>query len=224
MKILLVEDEPKLLAFLKEGFEVEGFEVDFAYDGQIGEMKINRNQYDIIILDIIVPYLNGLELCARIREKDANVPVIMLTAMSSTDDKLAGFDAGADDYLSKPFEFRELLARVNVLIKRTSGMVRRTNNLKVADLELDLDKKVAIRAGKTIELTSKEYQLLEYLMRNKGKVLSRVDIAEKVWEVDFDTNTNVIDVYITILRKKIDRDFEPKLIHTKIGLGYYLDN
>ncbi len=223
MKLLIVEDEPKLVSLLKEGFEMEGFEVDFAYDGQIAEMKINRNSYDIIILDIIIPYINGLELCAKIRERDSNVPVIMLTAMSTTDDKLAGFDAGADDYLGKPFEFKELLARVNVLIKRTSGMVRRTNNLKISDLELDLDRKVAIRSGKTIELTSKEYQLLEYLMRNKGKVLSRVDIAEKVWEVDFDTNTNVIDVYITILRKKIDRDFDPKLIHTKIGLGYYLD-
>lgn len=223
MKILLVEDEPKLVATLREGLENEGFEVDIAYDGQIGEKLALKNFYNLIILDIILPFLNGLELCKSIRKSNSGVPILMLTALASTDDKLAGFDAGADDYLAKPFEFKELIARIKVLIKRTSGIVQTTNCIKIDNLELDLDRKIAKRDNVIIELTSKEFHLLRYLMQNKGKVLSRESIAERVWDIDFDTNTNIIDVYINILRKKIDKDFEKKLIHTRKGLGYFLD-
>jgi DNA-binding response OmpR family regulator len=224
MKILIVEDEPKLVSVLKEGFENEGFEVDVAYDGQIGEKLAAKNFYDIIILDIIIPYINGLELCKNIRKSKQSVPILMLTALASTDDKLAGFDAGADDYLAKPFEFKELLARVKVLLKRTTGIIQNTNAIKISDLELDLDKKIARRGDKIINLTSKEFYLLEYLMRNRGRVLSRNDIAENVWDIDFDTNTNIIDVYINAIRKKVDKDFDVKLIHTRKGLGYCLEN
>jgi two-component system, OmpR family, copper resistance phosphate regulon response regulator CusR len=223
MKILIIEDEPKLVSILREGLENDGFETEVAYDGQIGERLAVKNFYDLIILDVILPYINGLELCKSIRKSNISVPILMLTALASTDDKVAGFDAGADDYLAKPFEFKELLARVRALLKRATGIIQHSNSIKIADLELDLDKKTALRGGYSIDLTSKEFFLLEYLMRNKGRVLSRVDIAEKVWDIDFDANTNIIDVYINILRKKIDKDFETKLIHTRKGLGYYID-
>jgi DNA-binding response OmpR family regulator len=223
MKILVIEDEPKLVSLLKEGLENDGFEVEIAFDGQIGEKLALRNSYDLIILDIIIPYKNGIEVCRTIRASNVSVPVIMLTALSSIDDKLTGFDAGADDYLAKPFEFKELLARVKALVKRSSGIIQSSNSIKVGDLELDLDRKIAKRNDKIIELSSKEFHLLEYLMRNRGRVLSRTDIAEKVWDLDFDTNTNIIEVYINILRKKIDKDFEKKLIQTRKGLGYFLD-
>ncbi len=223
MKILIVEDEPKLLALLKEGLENEGYEIDVAYDGQIGLKLAGNNFYDVIILDVIIPYINGFELCKLIRAKNIQVPILMLTALSSLEDKLSGFDAGADDYLPKPFEFKELLARIKVLLKRTTGIIQNSNTITIADLELDIDKKMAKRGDKMIELTSKEFFLLEYLMKNKGRVLSRLDIAEKVWDLDFDTTTNIIDVYINILRKKIDRDFEQKLIQTRKGLGYCID-
>jgi two-component system copper resistance phosphate regulon response regulator CusR len=147
----------------------------------------------------------------------------MLTALGTTEDKVTGFNAGADDYLVKPFEFQELLARIKSLTKRTSGIIQTSNLIKVADLVLDIDKKVAIRGDNKIELTAKEFALLEYLIKNKGRVVSRADIAEKVWDITFDTGTNIVDVYINILRKKIDKDFEKKLIHTRIGLGYSLD-
>ena len=223
MKILIVEDEPKLMSILKEGLETEGYEIDIAYDGQIGGKMAVKNYYDVIILDLIIPYVNGLELCKLIRNSNSNVPILMLTALASIEDKIAGFDAGADDYLAKPFEFKELLARVKALLKRSTGVIQNSNTIKLGDLELDLDKKSAKRGEKIIDLTSKEFFLLEYLMKNKGKVLSRVDIAENVWDIDFDTTTNIIDVYINILRKKIDKDFEPKLIQTRKGLGYFID-
>ncbi len=223
MKILIIEDEPKVVEFLKKGLEEQGYETDIAYDGQMGEKLALRNVYDIILIDVVLPYINGYELCRRIREKNQQVPILMLTALGTTDDKIAGFDAGADDYLVKPFEFLELLARIKSLTKRGSGIIQKSNLIKVADLELNLDKKTARRGNKTIELTAKEFALLEFLMINKGRVVSRVDIAEKVWDINFDTGTNVVDVYINILRKKIDKDFKNKLIHTRIGLGYTLD-
>lgn len=222
MKILIIEDEPKVVDFIKRGLEENGYLTDVAFDGQIGEKLAKRNNYDLILLDVVLPFVNGLEVCKRIRECKVDVPILMLTALGTTDDKVLGFDAGADDYLVKPFEFRELMARVKSLTKRGNGVVRSSNLIKVADLELDIDKKTASRQGKKIELTAKEFSLLEFLMINKGKVLSRTDIAEKVWEITFDTGTNVVDVYINILRKKIDRDFENKLIHTRIGHGYIL--
>ncbi len=223
MKILVIEDEPKVAAFLEKGLEENGYDVDVAYDGQMGEKLAKKEGVELIILDIIIPYVNGIELCKKIREKNIQVPILMLTALGTTDDKIEGFDAGADDYLVKPFEFKELLARIKALTKRSSGVVQGTNTLKIADLELDLNKKLAKRSAKLIELTAKEYSLLEYFMRNKGKVVTRADISEKVWDINFDTGTNVVDVYVNILRKKIDKDYTPKLIHTRIGLGYIFD-
>lgn len=222
MKLLIVEDEPKVAAFLNQGLSEQGFETDVVYDGQMGLKMAQRNSYDIILLDVIVPYINGIELCKSIKESQPNVPIIMLTALGTTDDKLSGFDAGADDYLVKPFEFKELLARIRALLKRSGGQQPTANKLKVADLELDLDKKRAARNGKVIDLTAKEFSLLEYLMRNKGRVISRAEIAEHVWEVTFDTGTNVVDVYVNLLRKKVDKEYEVKLIQTRIGSGYIL--
>lgn len=223
MKILVIEDEPKVADFIRKGLSESGYETDVAYDGEIGKRQALKNDYDLLLMDVVIPYINGLELCRQIREKKQNLPILMLTALGTTEDKVTGFDAGADDYLVKPFEFRELLARIKALTKRTSGSIETSDKLKVADLELDLNKKIAIRGGKKIELTAKEFLLLEFFMRNAGKVLSRNLITEKVWEIDFDTNTNVVDVYVNILRKKIDKGYEPKLIHTKIGMGYIFD-
>lgn len=220
MKILIIEDEPKVASFLRQGLEEQDYEVEVVFDGQMGKKYGTRNHYDLILLDIIIPYINGIELCKQIKEVKPSTPILMLTALGTTEDKVSGFDAGADDYLVKPFEFKELLARIRALTKRHSGINETSNKLKVIDLELDLDKKVAVRGDKTIELTAKEFALLEYFMRNKGRVLSRADIAENVWDINFDTGTNVVDVYVNILRKKIDRDFPDKLIHTRIGMGY----
>ena len=222
MKLLIVEDEPKVAAFLNQGLSEQGFDTDVVYDGQMGLKMAQRNEYDIILLDAIVPYINGIELCKSIKEIKPNVPIIMLTALGTTDDKLTGFDAGADDYLVKPFEFKELLARIRALLKRSGGHQPAANKLRVADLELDLNKKRAARNSKVIDLTAKEFSLLEYLMRNKGRVVSRAEIAEHVWEVTFDTGTNVVDVYVNLLRKKVDKEHEVKLIQTRIGSGYIL--
>lgn len=224
MKILLVEDEPKVVDFLRRGLEEQGYETEVAYDGMMGERLALKGNHDLMIIDVILPYINGFELCKRIREKGMDVPVLMLTALGTTEDKVSGFDSGTDDYLVKPFEFAELLARINALIKRRSGHLQTSNKISVGNLQLDLDKKIARREDRAIELTSKEFTLLEFLMRNKGRVVSRAEIAEKVWEITFDTGTNVIDVYINILRKKIDRDFELKYLHTRIGLGYILND
>jgi len=224
MKILVIEDEPKVAEFIRKGLSESGYETDVAYDGEMGKRQALKNDYDLVILDVIIPHTNGLELCRQIRETKQNLPVLMLTALGTTEDKVAGFDAGADDYLVKPFEFRELLARIKALTKRTtSGAIETSNKLKVADLELDLHKKIAIRGGQKIELTAKEFALLEFFMRNSGRVLSRNLITEKVWDINFDTNTNVVDVYVNILRKKIDKAFDTKLIHTKVGMGYIFE-
>lgn len=223
MKILVIEDEPKVAAFLKNGLTECGYETTVAYDGNIGEKMIRQNFYDIVLLDIVIPYKNGVELCKDMRRIKPDLPILMLTALGTTEDKINGFDAGADDYLVKPFEFAELLARIKALTKRNRGVTENTHTLQVADLVLDLDKKIAIRNGKKIELTAKEFGLLEYLMRNTGKVLNRTDISEKVWDLHFDTGTNIVEVYINILRKKIDKDFPEKLIHTRIGMGYILN-
>jgi DNA-binding response OmpR family regulator len=223
MNILVVEDEQKVAAFLKNGLEEQGYTVDLAYDGYTGEKLALNKDYHIILLDVILPQTNGIELCKKIKNTKSDIPVLMLTALGTTDDKLVGFDSGADDYLVKPFEFKELLARIKALTKRSSNKNQSyhpPNILTVADLQLDIDKKVAIRGGRTISLTAKEFSLLQYLMKNKGRVISRLDIAEHVWDVNFDTGTNVVEVYVNILRKKIDKDFPDKLIQTRIGLGY----
>jgi two-component system, OmpR family, copper resistance phosphate regulon response regulator CusR len=222
MKILVVEDEPKLASFVKKGLEEQSCEVDVAFDGQMGRTMALNNVYDVIVLDVNLPKMNGFDIVQSLRQERIRTPVLMLTAMGSMDDKLMGFEAGADDYLVKPFEFRELMARLRALTKRSSDTGLQSNVLKVADLELDLNEKVARRGDKRIELTAKEFGLLDYLMRNRGRVVSRVDIAEKVWDIHFDTGTNVIDVYVNFLRKKIDKDFPHKLIHTVIGMGYML--
>jgi two-component system, OmpR family, copper resistance phosphate regulon response regulator CusR len=220
--LLLVEDEIKVAAFIKKGLEKQGFTVDVAVDGREGKQFFDERTYNLLILDVNLPYMDGVELSNYIRTQNPHVPILMLTALDTTADKLAGFDAGVDDYLVKPFDFMELIARLKALLKRSTQTTTSTNILRVADLELDLDQKLARRAGQTIELTAKEFGLLEYLMRNRGRVVSKVDIAEKVWDIDFDTGTNFIEVYINYLRKKIERENSPKLIHTVVGMGYTL--
>ncbi|HUX56193.1 MAG TPA: response regulator transcription factor [Bacteroidales bacterium] len=220
MKILIVEDELKVASFIKKGLEENHYESDIVYDGRNAEKLATQFHYDLFIVDIIIPFVNGLDLCRKLKKIKPGIPVLMLTALGTTEDKLQGFDAGANDYLVKPFEFRELLARVKVLIRTSNVRVDSVNRIIVADLELDLDNKVARRGDHAIELTAKEFSLLEYFMRNSGRVLSRNDIAEKVWEMNFDFGTNVVDVYVNFLRKKIDKGFDKKLIHTRIGLGY----
>ncbi|NJM24475.1 MAG: response regulator transcription factor [Bacteroidia bacterium] len=221
MKILVVEDEQKVASFLKDGLEEQGYEVTVAYDGSMGDRLSNNVAFDIILMDVVLPGINGIQLCELVKSRSPQTPVLMLTALGTTDDKVVGFEAGADDYLVKPFAFKELLARIKALTKRSVGVaMEKSSLLRVADLQLDLDKKVAIRGGTAISLTAKEFSLLEFFMRNKGRVLSRAEIAEKVWDVTFDTGTNVVEVYVNILRKKIDKNFPTKLIHTRIGMGY----
>lgn len=222
MKILLVEDEAKVAAFIKKGLDEQSYEVDVAFDGAMGKRLALHNQYDVMIMDVNMPQINGFELVKIIRQEGITTPILMLTAFGTTDDKLTGFDAGADDYLVKPFEFRELLARIKSLNKRTGETILKGKKLVIHDLELNLDEKSVKRGGQKIELTAKEFALLEYFLRNKGKVVSRAEIAEKVWDLKFDTGTNVIDVYINFLRKKIDKDFDKKLIHTMVGMGYIM--
>jgi DNA-binding response OmpR family regulator len=220
MKILIVEDEPKVASFIKKGLEENNYEADIAYDGLTAEKLVKSNSYDLFILDIIIPGINGLDLCRKLKEINSNIPVLMLTALGTTDDKITGFEAGASDYLVKPFEFRELLARVKVLLRKPDPPQDKANILVAGDLELDLERKMVRRSDTYIDLTAKEFSLLEYFMRNKGRVLSRVDIAEKVWDIKFDFGTNVVDVYVNFLRKKIDKGYDKKMIHTRVGFGY----
>jgi two-component system copper resistance phosphate regulon response regulator CusR len=222
-KILIVEDEKKIADTLKMGLMENGFYVEVAYDGKIGYQLLTSRSFDMAILDINLPGMNGYDLCKAIRYRNMDMLVIMLTSMSSLDDKVEGYDAGADDYLVKPFEFRELLLKMRALLKRTPGQdVPVGNLLRAGDLEMNLDNKEVHRAGKKIKLTAKEFQLLEYLLRNKNRVVSRADLAINVWDVDFNTNTNVIDVYISYVRNKVDKDFDTKLIQTHVGMGYIL--
>jgi two-component system copper resistance phosphate regulon response regulator CusR len=224
MKVLLVEDELKLSQFIKKGFQQEGLDVEVAADGLEGKRLAYMHKYEVIILDVNVPHINGFELCMLIRKKHPDVPILMLTALDSIEDKSTGFDNGADDYLVKPFEFKELLLRVKSLTKRIQHFQHNAqiNILQIADLEMDRDSKIVQRGGKKIDLTHREYTLLEYLLLNKGKILSKLDISEKVWDINFDTGTNVIEVYVNYLRKKIDKDFPIKLLHTVVGMGYVL--
>lgn len=224
MNVLIVEDEPKVVSFLKKGLELQGITTDVAYDGNIALRKATSTEasFDAIIMDVNLPAMNGFDVCEKIRNQNIKTPILLLTALGTISDKVHGFDIGADDYLVKPFEFEELLARVKSIIKRSKAQPLLESVLRIADLEMDTNSKIVKRAGQTIELTAKEFFLLEYLLRNKGRVLSRVDIAEKIWDVTFDTGTNVIDLYIFYLRKKIDKDFSKKLIHTQVGMGYIL--
>lgn len=222
MKILVIEDEVKTLQLIKQGLEEQQWEVEVAYDGLMGFKLATREEYTLIISDIILPGINGLDLCRQLRLAHVSTPILLLTALGTTDDKILGLDAGADDYLVKPFEFRELMARVRALTRRTSRSIHTENVLKIADLSMDLTTKSVLRAGKEITLTAKEFVLLEYFLRHQGRVISKVELAEKIWDVTFDTGTNVIEVYMNFLRKKIDKDFSIKLLHTQIGMGYVL--
>ena len=223
-KILIVEDEKKIADTIKLGLTENGYLIDVAYDGNIGYKLYRANDYNLVILDINLPGMNGYELCKIIRADNPRIPVIMLTAMSTLNDKIEGYDAGADDYMVKPFEFKELLLKIRVLLKRTMQHQNLPvgNVLKAADLEMNLDSKEVKRDNQPINLTAKEFQLLEYLLRNKNRVVSRADIAINVWDIDFDTNTNVIDVYINYVRNKVDKNFPRKLIQTQVGMGYML--
>ncbi len=222
-KILIVEDEKKIANTLKKGLTENGYYTDVAFDGMIGKKMFFANAYDLVIIDINLPLLNGYELCKAIRSHNQQVPIIMLTAMNTTDDKIEGFNSGTDDYMVKPFEFKELQVRIRALLKRTLNQQLPTGNiLKVGDLEMNLDSKEVTRENTKISLTAKEFQLLEYFMRNRNRVVSRADIAVSVWDIDFDTTTNVIDVYVNYLRNKIDKQFSSKMIHTQVGMGYIL--
>lgn len=223
MKILIVEDDPRVAELIQRGLNEHGFLPTLAYDGRSGKKLALSNQYDLIITDIILPKLDGLDLCKEIRLVKPDLPIIMLTALGTTDDKVEGFDAGADDYLTKPFEMRELLVRIRALLKRSNGNINNTGFiLKYADLEMNLQTKSVKRNETQIALTPKEFKLLEYMLQNSERVLSRTEIADKVWDTHFDTGTNFIDVYINYLRKKIDKDFDSKLIHTRSGMGFIL--
>ena len=221
MEILLVEDDVRIASLIQRGLEEQDFKVSLAYDGISGEKLVLNQHYDLMITDIILPKMDGLDLCKRVRMIKPDMPIIMLTALGTTDDKVEGFDAGADDYLVKPFEIRELIARIQVLIKRSSNSKSVSSFvLKMADLEMNLQTKTVKRNKVEINLTPKEFKLLKFMMQNPERVLSRAEISEKVWDTFFDTGTNFIDVYINYLRNKIDRNFDQKLIHTKPGMGF----
>jgi len=220
MRILVVEDEKKIAALIKRGLKEEGYAADIAEDGIEGEFLAATNQYDAIILDIMLPKMDGVSLCKSLRAKKISTPIIMVTAKDAVSDKVEGLDSGADDYLTKPFAFEELLARVRSLLRKHENQL--TTKLNVGPLELDLVSHKVARDGKEIALTTKEYALLEYLMRNAGSVITRTMISEHVWDINFDTDTNVIDVYINYLRKKIDDGFKKELIHTIRGRGYVI--
>jgi heavy metal response regulator len=220
MRILVVEDEKKVASFIKRGLEEEGFAVDVAFDGEEGRFMAEGNPYDLILMDVMLPKKDGLTVVRELREKGITVPVLCLTAKDTVDDIVSGLDSGSDDYLTKPFAFAELLARVRALLRR--GGQDRGAEIVFADLRLDPVAHKVWRSNKEIDLTAKEYALLEYFMRNPNETLTRTMIAEHVWDYTFDSFTNIIDVYVNYLRKKIDKDFDKKLIHTVRGAGYVL--
>ena len=224
MKILIVEDEIKLAMSLKRGLEEYGFQTSVALDGAAARKAVEFSEVNLIIMDVNLPDMNGYDLCRDIRARHGQVPIIMLTALGTIENKLSGFDAGADDYVLKPFEFSELLARIQVNRKRSLQPYNPegSSQLTIADLVLDLREKTVSRAGQSINVTPREFALLEYFLRNPGMVLSRSEIAENVWDIPFDSGTNLIDVYINSLRKKIDKDFTTRLIHTRKGIGFMM--
>ena len=221
MHILVIEDEQRVAELIKKGLEEHGFQITLAYDGEMGKKLSLSKEFDLILMDIILPKINGIDLCREIRSSRPDIPIIMLTALGTTDDKVEGFDAGANDYLVKPFDFRELHARIRALTNRVqhNNTFNQGFILRFADLEMNLQTKIVTRNNEAIDLTPKEFRLLEYMMKNAQRVLSRTEIAEKVWDT-FDSGTNFIDVYINYLRKKIDKNFATKLIHTKPGMGF----
>jgi heavy metal response regulator len=221
MRILIVEDERKVASFIRKGLREEGYAVDVAEDGEKGDLLAASNDYDLILLDVLLPKIDGVSLLKKIRLEENRTPVILLTAKDSVGDKVSGLDAGADDYLTKPFAFAELLARIRSVLRKGGGGPLPTT-LRVADLSLDLLGRKVLRAGQEIELTAKEFALLEFLMQHAGAVVTRTMITEHVWDLHFDSFTNVVDVYINYLRRKIDYGRERKLIHTVRGRGYLL--
>ncbi|MCC8088991.1 MAG: response regulator transcription factor [Rikenellaceae bacterium] len=220
--ILIIEDDQRVADLLKRGLEEFGYQTMTAYDGEMGIRLFRAGNYELIITDVVLPKMNGFDVCKEVRGSDKNVPIIMLTALGTTDDKLEGFDAGADDYMVKPFDIREIDARIKALLKRKT--VKNESIIKpeltYADLTIDFQTKTVYRAGREIKLTPKEFNLLSYMAQNPERLLTRVEIADKVWNTHFDTGTNFIDVYINYLRKKIDKEFDSKLIHTKPGMGF----
>lgn len=226
-KIALVEDEAHVVSFIKKGLTEEGFEVSVAFDGKTGLNLIQNNSFDLIVLDIMLPEMNGLEVCKEFRKTDENTPILFLTALGTSENIVLGLESGADDYLVKPFKFIELVARIKTLMRRVGNVSKsededESNIFRIDDLELNDYTKTVTRNGEVISLTTTEYRLLLYFLKNKKKVLSRVDILEEVWGVNFDMGTNVVDVYVNYLRKKLDTNYDKKLIHTVIGMGYVL--
>lgn len=220
-RILLIEDEPKLGKVILEELRGQGYQVDLAADGLIAETLFKQHSYSLVLMDINIPFKSGFELCKEFREVKKSIPIIMLSALGEINDKVEAFKLGADDYIVKPFHFDELFARLKVFLKRAE-LKEEDVKIVVDDLEIDFRNKTAVRAGVTVNLTAKEFTLLVLLARNRGKVISKQEILEKVWDLSFDTGTNTIEVYISFLRNKLDKPFETKLIHTKPGFGYYI--
>lgn len=221
-RILLAEDEPKLGQIIQEELTLQGYTTDVAYDGLVAEKLFHQHNYALVLLDVNLPYKNGLALCKEFRESKKGLPIIMLTALGEIQDKIDAFNFGADDYIVKPFHFTELFARIKVFLKRTDGGAEQNDKINIADLEIDLINKTVVRGSLSINLTAKEFALLSMLAKANGKVISKQEILEKVWGLTFDTGTNTIEVYISFLRNKIDKPFETKLIHTKPGFGYFV--
>ncbi len=222
MNLLIVEDEPSIVSVISRGLAAEGFHISVAPDGLIGAEMVKNNHFDLIILDIMLPGINGIALCKLIKKEKPNLPIIMLTALGTTENVVNGLDNGADDYMIKPFKFEELFARIRMLMRRYQDKSQNDELIHISDLQVNLSAKTVKRNNEAITLTATEYRLLEFMAKNKYKILSRIDILENVWDIDFNLGTNVVDVYVNYLRKKIDKDTQQKLIHTVIGLGYVL--
>jgi DNA-binding response OmpR family regulator len=218
VRVLVIEDNPKIAATLRQGFSEQGYAVDVTHTGFQGEESAAIQPYDLVVLDVMLPDRDGVDVCKALRRRGVATPILMLTALSATPDKVSGLNAGADDYLTKPFEFDELLARARALLRR--GKAAESSVLRYRDVELDLTRRTVKRGEETIALTAKEFALLEYFMRNAGRVLTRTSIGEHVWDMNFEPTSNVIDVYVSMLRRKIDKGFDTPLIHTVIGTGY----
>lgn len=219
-KVLVLEDEIKTVKTITQGLSENGYSVDFALDGQEGLILMNTHHYDLIITDILMPNLNGIEFCHKIRRMNSTIPILILSALGLTDDKLRGFESGGDDYLVKPFDFKELLARIKALLKRSNETKSPQRILEYADLRLNIDTKEVFKNDQPVQLTAKEFSLLEFFMMNTEILLSKEQIIEHVWGFDFDTGTNILEVYISYLRNKIGKDMSDRLIHTRKGLGY----
>lgn len=221
MKVLVVEDERRLANLLKKGLEEHAFAVDICFDGKEGLFQAETNPYDVIVLDVMLPKMDGFTVLAKLRGQGLDVPVIMLTARGEVENRVKGLNSGADDYLPKPFDFAELLARLTAVIRRSKG--RPDSHLQIADLRIDLNGKTVSRDGEPISLSQKEYAILEYLALNRGKVISRTEFSEHIYDMNFDLDSNIIDVFINRLRKKIDKDHDKPLIQTRRGEGYYIE-